>query len=74
MRRAQWLAVAKTQHLQLMIDRDDALDALVAALITRAAKLGLTRPPDDEDRNHAAIEGWIHVPVEGSLDKLATAG
>jgi predicted nuclease with RNAse H fold len=70
MRRAQWLAVAKTPHLQLMIDRDDAFDALVAALIARAATLGLTHGPGDDDRPQAAIEGWIHVPVEGSLERL----
>ncbi|HEX8206428.1 MAG TPA: DUF429 domain-containing protein [Solirubrobacteraceae bacterium] len=50
---------------------DDALDALVAALTARAALLGLTDPPPRPMRELAAEEGWIHLPVRGSLPLLA---
>jgi predicted nuclease with RNAse H fold len=50
---------------------DHALDALLAALATRAAQRGLThRPRTDDERALAPSEGWIHVPVPGSLDRL----
>jgi hypothetical protein len=41
---------------------DDYLDALVCALVARAAELDLTHRPDEEQRKLAVIEGWIHVP------------
>jgi hypothetical protein len=51
---------------------DHALDALLAALVTRAAERGLTHAPQTpEDDRLARVEGWIHVPVPGSLDRLA---
>ena len=49
---------------------DDALDALVAALVGRAALLGLTDPPPSAHRDTAAREGWIHMPLRGSLPFL----
>jgi len=42
-------------------ERDDALDALVCALIARAALLGLTVPAPVEDKR-ISLEGWIHLP------------
>jgi hypothetical protein len=52
----------------------DRLDALVCALVTRAAALGLTRPvPLDEDAARIAREGWIHLPLSDSLGRLARA-
>ncbi len=51
---------------------DDAFDALVAALIARAALLGLTDPPSSPALTATARqEGWIHLPVRGSLAFLA---
>src|SRR3954468_5028462 len=44
-------------------------DALVAALVGRAAVLGLTDGPPDSLREQAAEEGWIHLPPLGSLAK-----
>jgi predicted nuclease with RNAse H fold len=41
---------------------DDALDAVVCALIARAAALGLTDAPPPELRALADREGWIAVP------------
>jgi hypothetical protein len=50
---------------------DDAFDALVASLVARAAVLGLTDGPPDSLRSRAEQEGWIHLPVRGSLRFLA---
>jgi hypothetical protein len=46
---------------------DDALDSLLAALVGRAATLGLTDGPPPEAAERARTEGWIHLPVRGSL-------
>jgi hypothetical protein len=67
--RAPWLDVTAEQS-DLIVARDDALDALVAALIARAAKIGLTVQPSEHERERAETEGWIHVPIEGSLERL----
>ena len=40
----------------------DAFDAVVAALTARAASMGLTCPPGDDDLAAAATEGWIAIP------------
>ncbi|MDI2125688.1 DUF429 domain-containing protein [Yinghuangia seranimata] len=49
---------------KLCTDSDDALDALVAALVARAVALGrTTRPLSPEAVASAAVEGWIHVPT-----------
>jgi predicted nuclease with RNAse H fold len=50
---------------------DDAFDALVAALVAQAAQLGLTDGPSPQHRQQAAEEGWIHLPLRGSLALLA---
>ena len=42
---------------------EHAFDALVAALVARAAALGRTTPPPEPLLALAAVEGWIHVPV-----------
>jgi predicted nuclease with RNAse H fold len=53
------------------VERHDPLDSFIAALATRAAQLGHTRDPaDEEQRRLASIEGWIHVPTVGSLALL----
>lgn len=67
--RAPWL------HLDPIADRlvrtvDDAFDALIAALIARAAYLGLMTPPDPTDRAAAAAEGWIVIPHPDALGHL----
>lgn len=45
---------------------DDAFDALVAALVTRAAALGTTDGPPADVRELAEEEGWIHLPRAGA--------
>ncbi len=44
---------------------DDAFDAVVAAVIARAAALGRTRMPSPADEGVARREGWIHLPDAG---------
>jgi predicted nuclease with RNAse H fold len=56
------------------VESDDALDAVLCALIARAAALGLTAPPPSEYLELARAEGWIHLPRKGSLGELATDG
>jgi predicted nuclease with RNAse H fold len=48
---------------------DHAFDAVVAALIARAAALGKTVLPTDDQRDVAAREGWIALP-SCRLDEL----
>ena len=50
---------------------DDALDALVAALVARAAALDLCEPIPQETVPQAQREGWIALPKPDTLDKLA---
>ncbi len=54
------------------VESDDCLDALVCALVARAADRGLTIPAFDEQSAVARVEGWIHLPRPGTLSKLAT--
>ena len=54
-------------------DSDDVLDAVIAALVARAAATGRCEPIPDELRACAGREGWIAVPGAGSLDELAAA-
>ena len=53
-------------------ESDDTFDALVAALVTRAAATHCCEPIPDEDREHAGKEGWIALPRSDSLARLAT--
>jgi predicted RNase H-like nuclease len=54
-------------------DSHDAFDALVCALIARAAARGLTRMPGpDAETERARIEGWIHLP-DGDMSRLQGA-
>jgi predicted nuclease with RNAse H fold len=48
----------------------DVADALVAALVARAAALGLCEPVPEELRERASREGWIALPLQGSLGRL----
>ncbi|GAA4396247.1 DUF429 domain-containing protein [Tsukamurella soli] len=44
---------------------DDALDAVVAALVGRAAELGRAYAPPERDADAASLEGWIQLPTCG---------
>ena len=49
---------------------DNAFDALVAALVARAAAIGETIKIPKKHLEVARREGWIALPTEGSLDRL----
>jgi predicted nuclease with RNAse H fold len=49
---------------------DHVLDSLVCALVARAVTLGLTFLPTTEQLPLARAEGWIHVPMPGTLELL----
>lgn len=57
---APWLELGG--YREQMTADDNAFDAVITALIARAAMLGRTHQPDAADRDVVAREGWIHVP------------
>ncbi|NLF05947.1 MAG: DUF429 domain-containing protein [Actinomycetales bacterium] len=65
--RAPWLELGAFE--QTCCASDDALDAVVCALIARAAAVGHTVPAPDAAQ--ARREGWIHLPT-APLATLAT--
>jgi len=67
---APWLAWDPGAR-EACADSDDCLDAVLCALIARAAALGLTEQPPAEALDLARVEGWIHLPGPGSLAELA---
>jgi hypothetical protein len=72
-RGASWLRL-EPAHRALCLKNDDALDAVLCALIARAAQRGLTVPPEGELQSaRAPVEGWIHLPRAGTLASLAEA-
>ncbi|MCP4902678.1 MAG: DUF429 domain-containing protein [bacterium] len=68
--RAPWLKVTSADHRHLLATNDDAFDAIIAAMIARAAVLGLVVQPTDEEKARARTEGWIAIPEEGSFNHL----
>ena len=56
-----------------LLENEHCFDALLCALATRAAALGLTYPPPSVARATAEVEGWIHAPQPGTLDQLISA-
>ena len=53
---------------------DHAFDALVCALVARAAMLGTTQLPEtDEQRDRARTEGWIMLPTKSPAELLHSA-
>jgi hypothetical protein len=63
---APWLAA----HRAALAESDHALDALLAALVARAAAEALTDPAPPEHAERARREGWIHLPKRDSLRLL----
>lgn len=66
---ASWLALSDEDR-QACIDFDDCLDALICALVARAAERTKTIDPPDALVDEAAVEGWIHLPQPGCLSEL----
>jgi hypothetical protein len=67
-----WLEIHPKVNV-VCIDNDDCLDALICALIARAAEQDLLEPIDDPD-GRAPTEGWIRLPKPGSLALLGPGG
>jgi predicted nuclease with RNAse H fold len=61
--RADWLDLGPYERLCRA--SDDATDAVVAALTARAAALGHTLPPGEDQLAVARVEGWIALPYGG---------
>jgi predicted nuclease with RNAse H fold len=59
-----------TQHRALCERLDDAFDAIVAAYVARAHEVGLVESIPHDDRELAKREGWIAIPLQGSLERL----
>lgn len=56
----------------LLAGNEHVFDALVAALVARAAHLGSTRRPPPEVQQQVDVEGWIPLPDDAhSLEALA---
>jgi hypothetical protein len=71
-RTASFLTLAEEQRA-LFAASDHLLDALVCALIARAALRGATLPIPDDSLALAAVEGWIALPHPDSLPELGIA-
>ena len=50
---------------------DDVFDALIASLVARASALGLCEAIPAAEREAAAREGWIALPLPDALDRLS---
>jgi len=61
LRAAPWLSLGPYELV--CRNSDHALDAVIAALTARAARLGLVTQPDQHQSNYASVEGWIAVPT-----------
>lgn len=66
-----WIRVPKDAK-EAYIATDHALDALVCALVARAAMLGLVAAVPADDAEHARAEGWIALPRTDSLRALTS--
>jgi Protein of unknown function (DUF429) len=60
-------------RLAMVEYEDDYIDALLCALVARAAELGATHAPTAAQKELAQIEGWIHLP-SAALGELALPG
>lgn len=65
-----WVEITPEVHASCL-ESDHAFDALIAALVARAAHLSLVQPIPDEETDAARREGWIALPLADSLDRLA---
>lgn len=65
-----WLRIEAT-HLTALAANEDALDALIASLVARAAMLGFCESPPEGLTAAALTEGWIALPSPDSLKQLA---
>ena len=66
---ADWFTLSEEDWAQCTAS-DDLLDAVVAALVARAAALSRCEPIPPGDEKLAKEEGWIALPQAGSLEHL----
>jgi hypothetical protein len=67
---APWLVLEPSMSAE-MVANDDVLDAVLCAMVARAAATGQTMKPSTVAETHDMdVEGWIHLPEVGSLPKL----
>lgn len=66
---ADWFTLSEEDWAQCTVS-DDLLDAVVAALVARAAALSRCEPIPPGDEELAKEEGWIALPQAGSLEHL----
>lgn len=67
--RASWLSIDQDTSSRLT-RIGDAFDAFIAALVARAAAIGMTDRPPPQLAQLAAVEGWIHLPFPDALASL----
>lgn len=65
--KAPWLEVDRYE----LRKSDDLFDAVICALVARAAALNLTSPIPTGELEAARTEGWIHLPEPYSLEVLS---
>lgn len=65
-----WLDI-RSGDRDLCVESDDAFNALVAGLVARACVIDLVDVIPPGERESALREGWIAVPIVGSLSRLA---
>ncbi len=70
---ASWLTTSADVRGRCEAD-DNAFDALIAALVARAAAQGLCEPVPPDVEAVAAREGWIALPMPGSLERPGGGG
>jgi hypothetical protein len=68
---ASWVTFAEADRASLA-ESDHLFDALICALLARVIADGRSREIEPEERAAALAEGWIHLPLLGSLEDLAT--
>jgi hypothetical protein len=66
---AGWLRVPDVDRDRL-VSSDHHFDAFVCAVLARVVARGLSRAIPVEQRQAAALEGWIHLPASHSLGQL----
>jgi Protein of unknown function (DUF429) len=66
-----WLSLTEDVREACLQD-DDAFDSFICGLIARAAATGRTLLPLRARRATAEREGWIHLPVPDSIDRLGS--
>ena len=69
---AKWLRISDKMRAFCEESRH-TLDALIAALVARASALRLCESIPAASAEAAQVEGWIALPLPGSLDMLAGA-